>query len=63
MSDNGPCNCDQAIELTAMLKRMIMHVIAHVDETHHYELRELADEAAGTIVKWEGHDGSQQEEA
>jgi len=52
MSDPGPCNCDQAVELTKALTALCEGV-EETDATHLYWLRDIAVAARGTLKKWE----------
>jgi hypothetical protein len=56
MSDHGPCNCDQALELTRALTGLC-EAVEETDERHLYWLRDVAVKARETLKKWEKKDG------
>jgi len=53
MSDNGPCNCDQSLELTKMLEELTTYVEGCVTDIHHFELRDKARAARALLEKYE----------
>ena len=52
MSDNSACNCEQAVELTAYIKRML-------EEEPNGTW--VSDEGMALLAKWENTDGQEQE--
>lgn len=53
MSDNGPCNCEQSLELTKMLEELTTYVEGCVTDIHHFELRDKARAARALLEKSE----------
>lgn len=51
MSDNGPCNCEQALEITGALHRLI-EVILEDDKLSNYDLRNEARAAQEVLERW-----------
>lgn len=53
MSDNGPCNCEQALDLTDALRTIVEHIEEHVVEVHHYNLRVETEKARELLSQYD----------